>query len=612
MTTRSATRRDWFDDEPPEPPHRSDRRSDRPRRTRGPRRGALLAIAGAVGAIVLLLLVVGSSYGDKVLPGTEVAGVDLGGADAQEAERRLAPVLASDKPVTLAAGSTTIDVSPEDAGYEVDLDATVQRALDAGRDGPLGTVRGVVGGLTGSRDVEPVTTIDQAKLSATVRDVATQVDRPLSPGAIEASPETLEVTVTPPRDGRRVQRTELADRLESAFAGPRDRTVPIPITVRDAVSSEKVREIANRAEAYLDEPLTIKAPGGDLTVTQAQLAGLVALRPLKDGRDARLGTDPEARKALVAELAAKRDRPAREARFSATGSDVVVDGKGEVSWRPRSAKVEIRSPGRSGRTVNRGAAGDRIDRAVRAGRHDATLPVKTVGPAVTTEQARGIDRLIGTFTTYYAPGEPRVTNIRKIASVVDGTVIAPGGTFSLNDIAGERTEAKGYVEAPFIAEGNRLEPSVGGGVSQFSTTMYNAAYFAGLQIDAHTAHSLYIDRYPAGRESTLNFGSIDLRWTNDTKTPILVRTSSTETSVTVRLYGDNGGRRVQAIPGARQPVEDGNFSITVTRVIRTPGGGEKRQPVTTRYGSPAPPEPAPEPEPTPEPAPAEPAAPAGE
>ena len=99
---------------------------------------------------------------------------------------------------------------------------------------------------------------------------------------------------------------------------------------------------------------------------------------------------------------------------------------------------------------------------------------------------------------------------------------------------GERTKAKGYVEAPFIAN-NRIEPSVGGGVSQFSTTMYNAAFFAGLKLDAYRPHSLYIDRYPPGRESTLNFPDIDLRWTNDTDAPVVVRTSYDDTSVTVTL-----------------------------------------------------------------------------
>lgn len=586
MTTRSATRRDWFDDDPPAPPPAPRRHREPPRSTSRGRRGALLALGGALLAVATVLIAVTASYRDRVLPGTTVAGVDLGGADADEARRRLTPVIGTDAPVTLAAGSTRIDVVPSEAGYATDLDATVRRALDAGRDGPLGTVRGVVAGLTGGREVEPAARIDRARLLATARDVATQVDRPVSPGAIRAVPETLEVETTAPRDGRRVRRTELVDRLETAFARPRGSAVAIPVTVRPAVSPAKVREIARKAEAYLQRPLQVSAPGGTITVTQAQIAPLLELRALRGGRDARLGTNPQARRALVADLAAKRDRPARNARFSVSATDVVVDGKGEVSWRPRRAKVTIRSEARPGRQVRRAAAADRLDRAVRAGRHAMTLPVKTVPAAVTAEQARGIDRLIGTFTTYYTPA-PRVTNIRRIAAAVDGTVIPAGGTFSLNDIAGERTEEKGYVKAPFIAEGNRLEDSVGGGVSQFSTTMYNAAYFAGLRLDEHTAHSFYIDRYPAGRESTLNFGSIDLRWTNDTKTPILIRTSSTETSVTVRLYGDNGGRRVRAIPSERVPTSDGGFQITVTRVIRTPDGREQRQPVTTTYGVPA-------------------------
>lgn len=128
---------------------------------------------------------------------------------------------------------------------------------------------------------------------------------------------------------------------------------------------------------------------------------------------------------------------------------------------------------------------------------------------------------------------------------------------------------------------------MGGGVSQFSTTIYNAAYFAGLRFDAFRAHSLYIDRYPPGREATLNFPDIDLRWTNDTRVPVVVSTSSTASSVTVRLLGDNGGRQVRARPGSRQPAPAGDFTITVTRVVRYADGREVSQPLTTRYETPA-------------------------
>jgi len=191
----------------------------------------------------------------------------------------------------------------------------------------------------------------------------------------------------------------------------------------------------------------------------------------------------------------------------------------------------------------------------------------TLPSAYLTSAARLVRRLIGTFTTRFECCQPRVTNIRLMARAVDGTVILPRARFSLNRVAGRRARAKGYVLAPFISDG-KLVPSVGGGVSQFSTTMYNAAYFAGLKIDYHQPHSAYIDRYPPGREATLDYGSIDLTWTNDTGVAVLVRSSSTPTTVTVSLYGDNRGRRVRAESGPRQTLAGRDFAVTVTRRIR--------------------------------------------
>jgi len=225
---------------------------------------------------------------------------------------------------------------------------------------------------------------------------------------------------------------------------------------------------------------------------------------------------------------------------------------------------------------------------VRAGRHRATLPVEPVAPRVDAAAARRVRDLIGTFTTRFVCCEPRVTNIRLMAQAIDGTVIAPGEQFSLNGVAGERTRARGFVAAPFIS-GGKVVPSVGGGVSQLSTTMYNAAYFAGLRIDAHQPHSFYISRYPPGREATVDYGGIELLWTNDTRAPVLVRASTTATSVTVTLYGDNGGRRVSASASERRAVPGADFSITVTRTIRYPGGRVTREPTTTTYQRPPPP-----------------------
>ena len=90
------------------------------------------------------------------------------------------------------------------------------------------------------------------------------------------------------------------------------------------------------------------------------------------------------------------------------------------------------------------------------------------------------------------------------------------------------------------------EDAVGGGVSQLSTTLFNAVFFGGYQDVTHTVHSLYLSRYPLGREATLNYPSIDNKFKNDTKNGVLIQTSFTSTSVTVSLYGDNEGRTVRA------------------------------------------------------------------
>ena len=110
-----------------------------------------------------------------------------------------------------------------------------------------------------------------------------------------------------------------------------------------------------------------------------------------------------------------------------------------------------------------------------------------------------------------------MTNIHTIANIVNGAVIMPGDTFSLNQFVGPRDTKRGFVEAPMIEDG-LFHNSVGGGVSQFATTMYNAVFFAGLKDIEHHPHSYYISRYPAGREATVSYPAPNLIFQNDEPT----------------------------------------------------------------------------------------------
>lgn len=171
----------------------------------------------------------------------------------------------------------------------------------------------------------------------------------------------------------------------------------------------------------------------------------------------------------------------------------------------------------------------------------ATFLVRALGltPIVPPPQFP-IER-VSRFTTYYDCCQNRVTNIRLMAKTVDGYVVMPGETFSIDAVVGPRTSAKGYLPAPYLINGEGACCAVGGGVSQFGTTMYNAVFWGGYQIDDHRPHTGWISRYPLGIEATLVYTSIDLKFTNDTVTPVYIRTSSTSTSVTVELWGYQGG-----------------------------------------------------------------------
>jgi vancomycin resistance protein YoaR len=144
--------------------------------------------------------------------------------------------------------------------------------------------------------------------------------------------------------------------------------------------------------------------------------------------------------------------------------------------------------------------------------------------------------MVSTFTTHHPCCAARVTNIHTIANIVNGAIVMPGATFSLNKFVGQRDTKRGFVEAPEIQDG-LFEDSVGGGVSQFATTLYNAVFFAGLKDITHTPHSYYISRYPAGREATVSWPSPNLIFQNDEPTAIIITTSYTGTSLTVTFWG---------------------------------------------------------------------------
>jgi vancomycin resistance protein YoaR len=229
-----------------------------------------------------------------------------------------------------------------------------------------------------------------------------------------------------------------------------------------------------------------------------------------------------------------------------------------------------------------------------------TFTPEPVAAEITTEMAGGlgIKEVIGTFTTFFPYAEYRLTNIHRAARWMDGVIIKPGEVFSYNKSVGERTEARGFVPGIMIDRGV-FKKDWGGGVSQVATTTWNAAWFSGLELIQHKPHSFYISRYPAGRESTVAWPNVDVKFRNNSGKPIFVDTSFTNKSVTVTIYGTKfidvdteSGPRTNPVPfkilesDSKECIfQEGvpGFTIEVWRVLSRDGVEVKREKYRTRY-----------------------------
>ena len=195
-------------------------------------------------------------------------------------------------------------------------------------------------------------------------------------------------------------------------------------------------------------------------------------------------------------------------------------------------------------------------------------------------QAMGITGVVGSYYTTYGGIPSRLHNVALVAELIDGALVAPGKTFSFNGTTGERTAEKGFEEAPVIINGE-LQTGLGGGICQVSTTVFNAVYEAGLQIDERTNHALYISHYPLGRDATVNYPDLDLKFTNDTDHWLLLRTFVGSGSLTVNLYGTPQNRRVET---TAQPLR----VVGAPTIKRVPDPTlEKGTSVVDEYGQPA-------------------------
>ncbi|MBA2445715.1 MAG: VanW family protein, partial [Nocardioidaceae bacterium] len=458
------------------------------------------------GLLVLLgcLYVAGWYFTNSRVPaGTTVEGVDIGGMTAERARDEIesANLTQDYRDIRLNYGDGSYSISSADIFLAVDADQTVQDA-GAGRSWNPIRIAETLAGRHGS-DVEPVLTWDEAALSSAVGEIAAELETEAAEPAVSFSARG-QASVTQPQVGIEVDEDATISAVVEVLAAPRPVQVVASETEPDVTAEELEAALADFQASAL-QPLTVQLPGRTATLPVSDFASALTLE-VQDGE-------------LV---------PLVDTAELSTGVAQLVEG---VDVAPVDAQVKLKGgrpvviPAAPGVRLDVRELASAIASALTQTGEDRTVQVgnSTAKAAFTTKEARdlGIHKVVSRFVTYFPYAEYRNINQARAAELISGTVLEPGELFSFNETVGERTRANGFVKG-FIIDGGVFAEDLGGGVSQVVTTTYNAAFFAGLEDVEHKPHSFYIDRYPEGREATVAWPTVDLRFRNDTPYGVLI------------------------------------------------------------------------------------------
>ncbi|MFI6479605.1 VanW family protein [Nonomuraea sp. NPDC050663] len=550
-------------------------RHEGPRRRRFP---FTLMVAVAV-LLALVYLVPAILMSGSVLPGTTVAGVDIGGLTVTQAADKIRTELKTtiERPITVDLGGERKTLQPETAGLEFNVVATIKQA-QSGFPTPLEVWRS----MTGATQLQPQITVNAAQLARTIESLAQSVDQRPREGHIAY--RGLRPIPTLPEDGVLLDRDAAVQLLQAAFTGSSGYVTLPTRVVQPGTTRQQVTDGMAVARRAVSAPIVLRHGTRSTTLTPAMIAGQLTFGP--DGKggfgpsfDTRGGSVEALDRALIDAAQATQD-----ATYELVNDRLV----------PVRAKVGV--------GIDLDKLGKDVAEVV-AGGGSRTIEVQLarMRPRITDAELAGlgIEEKIGEYTSGYACCLARVTNIHRMAEQLDGYVVKPGETFSLNEVIGDRTPAAGYVAAPQYAEG-KVSTAVGGGVSQTATTLLNAAFRGGLEIVEQHPFDLYMPPYPPGLDTMLT-GELDLRWRNDSDYGVLIKTDVSETSVTVSLWSTARYDRVEVLTSQPRDVVafdrevgtgagcvpvDGQqgFTVDVVRVFHADGkevGRDTKQ--TTQY-----------------------------
>ena len=611
-----------------------------PRRSRGGRSGsrgrrlALIGITALLGlylALVVAWAVDAAAHQDRAARGVHLGELDVAGQDREElgaSVDRLGEQLAQEE-LTVSIGEADITTDPVTLGMEPDREALIDEALSARRGGflPLRPISWL-GDLVSRHTVPPHYVIDPA----TARQGAATALQPALTAAVEPALDFdgEELAVVPGADGVTFDPQEVVDRLPAAVeAGAPFELELEELAARPELDEAALTDLVAELNESTSQPIAVQVLDKQVEISPNNQRSWIRL----DADEGELGWLVDERAALsdLQPLFPVLGSEDQQARFEVVQGEPIIIPADETVICCAEGSGALLAAAISAPLPATLADAEEGDEEGEPERRVAELEPEITGfdEGVAELESLGIVEQVSTFTTNHACCENRVSNIQRFADLTQGAIIRPGEEFSLNGFVGRRTTEKGFLPAGAIDLGN-FEDQVGGGISQYATTFFNAAFFAGVEFLEYQSHSIYISRYPRGREATISWPKPDLRILNDTPYGILVWNEYTDTSITVSFYSTKH-LEVEALERTRSSERQCRIDITprlITRddgtttedsvfAVYRPGEGldcngesttpEEDEETAGRAGEQPDPAPAPDPQPQPEPEPEPPA-----
>jgi vancomycin resistance protein YoaR len=569
-------------------------------RTRNGRIVALIA-AIPIALFVLLMLIFGLDrfiHRGEVVRNVTMAGQSLSGLDEEGVRLAVLEVEAElvATPALFIVNDREFVLEPSRVGLSIDADAVVETAMETGRQGgPIRRLGDWFDQLRDETEIPLTIEINQESLDVVFDEWEEQA---IEAAAFNGAVRIVDDEVVPeyPTKGLAIERETASGLVEDTLATPQRPTTVIPLVVLEPeLTDADIDAAAAEAELALSGPAVLSSP------SDSEISATFRVEQLRSAFDSSYVDEPE---------------PALALSFDVEVIDQFLGPlRTGLEQPPQDADFQINDdlsvtlvPARTGTLLESEAVAQALYAAALKPSRRGDLPiVEGAEPEFTTEEAEAMMplELVSEFTTNHSCCQNRVENIHRFADIVDRMVVQPGETFSLNEAVGQRTTELGFVPAPMIESGE-LTDSVGGGVSQFATTFYNAVFWGGYEDIEHTPHSIYISRYPELFEATISWPQPNLKFRNDSDAIIIIDTSYSDTSITVRFFGNNGGLTVEselfdrsnftearkrvevndAVPPTEERVISGGsqgWTVSGKRIITYPDGTVVEEDLVHRY-----------------------------